>query len=137
MIYGQAATTRRTNLDLGSKMAIYDPKGELNGKLRAIWDRTGPEVLQLVADHFDALATHRQVGALKPGETPGAYAANMWQGILRDGLSLEDLSNRAMLTLTYVQQGANHTELANRTSSATSKVCAFLIHRFADEPEFV
>ncbi len=136
MTDGAATATGRTNLDLAAKMAIYDPNGSVNRQLRAIWDRAGPELLQLVSDHYDSLATGRVTGVLKPGESPGAYAAKMWEGILRDGLSLEDLRNRAMTTLRYVQQGTNHTELANRTNAVTAKICAFLITRFADEPEF-
>jgi methyl-accepting chemotaxis protein len=136
MTQREAALTSRTNLDFAAMKAVYDPKGDLNGRLRAIWDRAGPALLQLISDHYDALATGRGFGILRPGESPGAYAAQMWQSILRDGLSLEELRNRAMLTLQYVQQGVNLTELANRTSLVSGKICAYLITQFADEPQF-
>jgi methyl-accepting chemotaxis protein len=133
----EAVTTGRTHVDIAAKLAVYDPNRTLNRELRAIWDRAGPELLALISDHYDGLAKHNIAGVLRAGETAGAYAAKMWEGILRDGLALDDLRSRAMKTLLYVQNGANQTEIANRTTSASSKICDYLILHCSDDPEFV
>jgi methyl-accepting chemotaxis protein len=137
MTYGDAAAMGRAKLDLEARIAVYDPDRQLNGQLRAIWDRAGPELMDVVRAHYEACANHQHAGILAAGDTPGDYAVRIWQGILRDGLALDDMRSRAATTLSYVQKGANHTDIANRTTAMTAKICAHLIHRFPEDPDFI
>jgi methyl-accepting chemotaxis protein len=133
----EAPHSIRNDADIATKLVIYDHDGQINRRLRAIWDRSGDALIELVHEHYNALATGQMTGVLRSDETPGAYAAKMWESILRDGLSLEDLRHRAMTTLVYMQKGVNQTELANRTTTMTTKICDYLIRNHGDDPDFV
>ena len=95
MNLGEAAEINRNMMDIDGKLTVYDRDGLLNSRLRAIWDRCGPDLLDIIREHYDSLASHQKAGVFRDRETAGDHAARIWQTMLCGGLSLEDMRKRA------------------------------------------
>lgn len=122
-------TAGLTDQEIGRKLALYDRKGDLNPRLKAIGARAGREL----ADSLRMLNASISSG---PGDA-GARAAALCIALFEDGVTLADLRRYVDNASAFVAQGGDHGEVTRMIADTISHLCGELARRFPEDPEFV
>lgn len=131
-----------TDHEIRRKLAFYDPDGDINARLRAIWDRAGDDLLidlrKVYVDSFDAEPVGGSAFAeIVENEAPGDRGIRLWTTLFREGLRAADLRVYADNAFRFVAMGGDHQKIAEKTAAGVSALCRHLIHRFPEDSEFV
>ena len=143
MMNGQEMSTiGLSDQEISRVLAIYDRRGDLNARLKAIWARGGEDLLQALRalgnGSFEGDAQSRSAYDMTMGgEEPGTRVMCLWSAILSEGLIAANLRTYADTIFTFVMNGGDHSKMACRTSDVIAHISRELIRRFPDDADFV
>ncbi|KKC25346.1 methyl-accepting chemotaxis protein [Sphingomonas sp. SRS2] len=128
--------------EITRKLGIYDHRGDLNERLKAIWARLGDELLDSLRVHYSGIfesdpTSRAAYNAVTGGDDIGQRVNRMWKTILSEGLSIANLRVYSDNTFNFVLNGGDHSSVACRTSGAIAHISGEIIRRFPQDSEFV
>ncbi|WP_340313772.1 methyl-accepting chemotaxis protein [Rhizorhabdus argentea] len=118
-----------TDQEIARRLAIYDPTGTLDARLKAIGARVG-NVMDILRPLDAKMALMEFRGSVNP-------ASVIWQSLLTQGLSVSLLRGAVANASQQVEEGSDHVVIAQLTTEGVAVMCGFMIERFPDEPDFV
>jgi methyl-accepting chemotaxis protein len=130
-----------TDQEIRHKLAIYDRAGDLNARLRAIWDRAGEDLLTKLRDVYVSGFERRPVeypvhGESRPGESTMDQGIRLWRNLLRDGAHVGEIRAFAETTLANVAAGGDHSMIAEQTAAGIAALSSLIIRTFPEDSAF-
>lgn len=128
--------------EISRKMRVYDHRGDLDSRLKAIWTRCGEELLESLRDYYGTTfevdkQSQAAYDSVVGGEDVVTRATRLWREILSEGFTIAQPRAYASNAFAYAMAGGDNSMIARKTSGATSLICQELIRRFPDDPDFV
>jgi len=130
-----------TDQEARRKLAVYDPKGDISARFKAIGERAGDYLLEelrhFYVEMFDTRPDAKQSFAAALGEGTQDHVIAMWDGLFRQGFEIDGFLCIAKDTLAFVSGGGDHNSIGEKTAEAVSVLTSALIRRFPEDPDFV
>ncbi len=127
--------------EIARKLAVYDRKGNLNARLKAIGARSRAEIVELVRDFYSTnggILSNTSLPTLGSQDpTPVAsQAAQMWDSILREGITAAHLRLIIDSAAHHVRHSGDHAAIAQLTAEGVSRICNFVYRTHIEDAEF-
>jgi methyl-accepting chemotaxis protein len=130
-----------TDQEVRRKLAVYDRKGDLNARFKAIHERAGEHLIEelrrFYIQAFDTRAETRESMAATLGQSDPSHAVESWARLFRQGFEVDMYLRVAKDSLAYISGGGDHNVIGENTAAAVSVLTSALIHRFPEDPDFV
>ena len=128
--------------EITRKLGIYDRRGDLNARLKAIWARTGDDLIHTIGTHYaNIFETDAESRAayenIVGNQDPAMRAMRMWKIILSEGLIVTNLRAYADNMFNFIAVRGDHSTIAYGTSGVIAHINSELIRRFPQDPQFV
>ena len=126
-----------TSQELARKLALYDPEGNLNTHLKAIWAKLGGDgnnpIRQVIVS---AIASSPTPSDSNPQEI-AERTARSWESVLSRGLTVADLQGYVESSLRRLATADSFIGVAQVHTRATSFLCGLIARTFPDDGDFI